>query len=97
MVKLYLVRHGESEFLWIVSKYEPDKFLIQYLVNTENRYWTITVKCKAIEEDKTSAEITYTYIGLNELGNIINEHSLSAMYKNDLKDWEEEINNYLNR
>ena len=87
--------HGESEFLWIVSKYEPEKFLIQYLVSTENRYWTITVTCKAIEADKTSAEITYAFIGLNEMGNKINEHFLALMYENDLKDWEEEINNYL--
>ncbi|MFC2136404.1 hypothetical protein ACFLTH_17455, partial [Bacteroidota bacterium] len=87
--------HGESEFIWRVSKYEPENFLIQYLVSTENRYWTITVECKSIEENKTSAEITYTYIGLNEKGNELNEHSLNSMYKNDLKDWEEEINNYL--
>jgi len=89
--------HGESEFIWRVSKYEPEKFLIQYLVTTENRYWTITVKCKTIEENKTSADITYSFIGLNEIGNKINEHSLSLIYKNDLKDWEEEINNYLKK
>ncbi|NNG26740.1 MAG: hypothetical protein HKM87_04395, partial [Ignavibacteriaceae bacterium] len=87
--------HNESEFIWRVSKYEPEKFFIQYLVSTENRYWTITVNCKTIEENKTSAEITYSFIGFNEIGNKINKHSLSLMYKNDLKDWEEEINNYL--
>jgi len=87
--------HGESEFIWRISKYEPEKYHIQYLVNTENRYWTITVKCDTMVKNKTSAEITYTFIGLNEKGNKINEHSLKSMYKNDLKDWEEEINNYL--
>ena len=87
--------NGESEFLWRVSKYEPENFLIQYLVSTENRYWTITVKCIMMEENKTAAEITYSYFGLNELGNKINEPALSKMFKNDLKDWEEEINNYL--
>ena len=66
-------------------------------VSTKNRYWTITVKCNTIEENKTSAEVTYTFIGLNELGNKINEHSLSTIYKDDLKHWEEEINNYLNQ
>ena len=86
---------GESEFLWRVSKYEPENFHIQYLVSTENRYWTITVMCKTINKIKTSADITYTFISLNELGNKINQHALSLMYKNDLKDWEEEINNYL--
>ena len=87
--------HGESEFIWRVSKFEADKFLIQYLVSTENRYWTITIKCNPLNENKTSAEITYTFIGLNEPGNKINEHSLKLMYAHDLKDWEEAINSYL--
>jgi hypothetical protein len=86
---------GESEYLRRVSKYEPGKFLIQYLVSTENRYWTITVKCNPANENKTLTKVTYTFIGLNETGNKINKHALHRMYKNNLKDWEEEINNYL--
>ncbi len=80
-----------------VSKYEPVKFLIQYLVSTENRYWTITVKCVPIKGSKTSAEVTYTFIGLNELGNELNENHLQRLYKHNLNDWEEEINNYLEK
>lgn len=90
--------HGEElEYLWRVSKYYPEQYLIQYLVSTENRYWTITVKCSPISADKTSAEITYTFIGLNEKGNKINKESLQRMYENKLIDWEQEINNYLEK
>ena len=89
--------HDELQFIWRVSKYAPDEFLIQYLVSTENRYWTITVQCEAIDNIKTSAEITYAFIGLNNKGNELNEHSLKRMYKNNLKDWEEEINSYLKK
>lgn len=87
----------ESEYIWRVSKYYPEEYLIQYLVSTENRYWTITVKCRIIQGNETSAEITYSFIGLNETGNQINEQSLQRMYKNNLADWEEEINNYLEK
>jgi hypothetical protein len=87
----------EPEYLWRVSKYYPEKYLIQYLVSTQNRYWTITVKCFLKNEILTEAEITYTFIGLNEIGNEINKKSLERMYKHNLKDWEEEINNYLNK
>lgn len=87
--------HDEKEFLWRVSKYEADKFTIQYLVSSANRYWTITVKCSRLPASKTIAAITYTYIGLNELGNHLNEQAIGVMYKNNLKDWEEEINYYL--
>lgn len=85
----------EPEYIWIVSKYEPDNFLIQYLVFTNNRHWTITVECSSIDENKTEAEITYTFTGLNEKGNEINELALQKMYMHNLKDWEEEINSYL--
>jgi hypothetical protein len=87
--------HDEKEFIWRVSKYEADKFMIQYLVSSENRYWTITVKCDRLNTNHTSAKVTYTFIGLNELGNNINEHSIQVMYKYNLKDWEEAINYYL--
>ncbi len=85
----------ESEFLWRVSKYEPTHCLVQYLVSTENRYWTITVKCDKSGDDTTVADITYTYIGLNDLGNRINLQSLEKMYVQNLKDWEQAINYYL--
>ncbi len=87
----------EPEYLWRVSKFYPEKYLIQYLVSTANRYWTITVKCSSIEENKTMAQITYTFIGLNELGNGINKEALERMFLNNLKDWEEEINGYLEK
>jgi len=85
----------ESEYLWRVSKFEPQKHLIQYLVSTENRYWTITVTCSVSGDRQTCAEITYCYIGLNPLGNELNRQSLDAMYRDDLRDWQEEINQYL--
>ena len=87
--------HDENEFLWRVSKYKADSFLIQYLVSSENRYWTITVKCAPMAPGQTSATITYSFIGLNELGNKLNKHAIENMYKHNLTDWQEEINTYL--
>jgi hypothetical protein len=43
----------------------------------------------------THAEITYTFAGLTERGNAINEKALQVMYAHDLKDWEKAINHYL--
>ena len=93
-------KHGgsdEKEFLWHVIKYEPSQYLIQYLVSTPNRFWTVTVKCEAVSEKQTKLTVTYTYTGLNEKGNKINEQALSQMFKNNLKDWEEGINYYLEK
>lgn len=85
---------GEAEYLWRVSKYDPTQYLIQYLVSTPDRYWTITVQCSP-KGSQTMAEVTYCYIGLNSQGNELNRQSLDRMYKNDLKDWEKAINYFL--
>lgn len=87
---------GEAEFIWRINKYEPKDNLIQYLVTTSNRHWTITVKCRELSLNKTQAVITYTFTGLNETGNHLDRHSLDKMYEHHLKDWEEAINTFLN-
>lgn len=87
--------HGEDKFTWIVNRYDPGQFLIQYLVCTDNRHWTITISCTPLPNSRTIAKITYTFTGHNELGNTINRHLLDKMYSQDLKDWETVINDYL--
>ena len=88
--------HGETDYTWIVTKYMPEQSLIEYTVFTMERFWFITIKCSKNNDNlKTDAEITYTYTGLTEKGNAINEKALQHMYSRDLKDWEEAINYYL--
>jgi hypothetical protein len=86
---------GETENTWIVSRYQPANFFIQYLVLATHRYLTISVSCIKTESNATSAEITYTSTGLDNLGNEIGEHLINKMYARSLKDWEEAINYYL--
>jgi hypothetical protein len=89
--------HGhEPDSTWTVSKYCPDQALVEYTVFTPDRLWWILIQCReSIAGETTEAEITYTYTGLTEKGNAINERALEAMYRHDLKDWEEAINHYL--
>ena len=87
--------HDEKEFVWRVTRYEKEEGLIQYLVSSENRYWTITIKCRPTMDNKTKAEIGYTFIGLNELGNELDHHFLQRLYRDSLRDWEDAINYYL--
>ncbi len=88
--------HGEPDYTWTVSKYLPDQALIEYTVFAPERLWWITIQCREdIVGETTKAEIAYTYTGLTEKGNAINERALEAMYRRDLKDWEEAINHYL--
>lgn len=85
----------EPPYTWILSKYAPEQAFVEYTVFTPERLWTIAVRCEAAAPHTTHAEITYTFTGLSEHGNTLNEKALAAMYANDLKDWEEAINHYL--
>jgi hypothetical protein len=87
--------HGEGEFIWRVSRFDKINHSIQYLVSSENRWWTITIQCNSSTDQKTQAEITYTFIGLNELGNEINRHFIDAIYRDNLENWQVAINEYL--
>lgn len=86
---------GESEFIWRVLVFEAEIHLIQYLVYTVNRQWTITINCTPLSKNKTEAKVTYTFTGLNEKGNEHNKQMLEIMFQHNLKDWEREINTYL--
>jgi hypothetical protein len=86
----------EDHYTWIVSQYEPLNHFFEYTVFTSERVWFITIKCVAGEiHRRTYADITYTYIGLSELGVSLNEQSLSHIFSHELKDWEKAINHYL--
>jgi len=86
----------EPDFTWIISKYSPDQSFIEYTVFTHERLWWISIQCReGITGGTTDAEITYIYTGLTEKGNVINASALEMMYHQDLKDWEESINHYL--
>lgn len=86
---------SEKEFIWHVINYQPDRHLIEYLVSTSNRIWNVEVFCVPVSNQQTNIIVTYTYIGLNELGNELNKKAIEDMFKNNLKDWEEGINHYL--
>jgi len=88
--------HDEPDYIWTVSKYMLAQALIEYMVYTPERVWWITIQCRAdIPDQTTRAEITYTFTGLTDKGNAINEKALQSMYAQDLKDWEEAINYHI--
>ena len=91
--------HFEDEgdhYTWTVSKYNPDQGQIEYTVFTDSRLWWITIDCRPEPGGEScKATITYTYVGLNDLGNRLNAHALESMFKHNLKDWELAINHYL--
>lgn len=84
----------EGKYIWVITQYQPEKYLIEYTVSTHERIWFIRVRC---EEKKETTEVTvsYTYTGLTAEGNRKNDQALKRMYSQNLQDWGEAINHYL--
>ena len=88
-------RHAnEGEYLWVITQFKQKDFFMEYTVSTAQRIWFISVKCRP-HGNSTNVTVTYSFTGLTEEGNHMNELALSNMYANNLKDWEEDINYYL--
>lgn len=88
------VASDEKYYTWVVTQFDMKKHLVEYTVSTKNRIWFIRVQCQPLAET-TEATVSYTYTGLNSLGNELNRNALAKMYASDLKDWQEAINYYL--
>ena len=81
---------------WIVSKYDPDQWFIEYTVFTQGRLWWISIQCRKAESpERTLATIRYTYLGLTEEASRLNDSASERMFRHDLSDWERAINHYL--
>jgi hypothetical protein len=87
--------HDETTYAWIVAKYNPEMYLIEYIVSTHNRCWVITIQCTALPGNRTQTTVRYTFTGLTALGNELNRRAIQKIYTRNLKDWEEAINYYL--
>jgi hypothetical protein len=84
----------EPDYTWIISKYHPEQFLIEYTVISSDRIWFITVACKAVGTI-TEATITYSYNGFTATAIARNRESAEKMFAHSLKDWETAINYFL--
>lgn len=88
--------HGdEADLVWRINEYDPAAYHIQYLVYGTDRYWTITIDCREVDDGRTSARVTYDFLPLEEAGVAVSGASLNAMFAHDLKNWEDAINSHL--
>ena len=93
---VFVTDGADEKFTWVVTRYEPARFFIAYTVFASHRVWTITVACVS-SHDVTLATVTYCYTDIDEEGERRNRAAIDAMFFRDLRDWEDALNNYLNR
>lgn len=89
--------HGTDEqYTWVIINYEPEEFMIEYLVSASERFWVITVECRSVDM-RTSATVTYSYTGFNPDAHEKNMKAIGSIFSCDLKDWEDAVNDYINK
>jgi hypothetical protein len=89
--------HIQDEGLttWVISKLDTVHHVIEYMLFTSLRTGVIHIECQQISPKQTNATITYSFTGLTDQGNELCRHLVNKIYQRNLKDWEEDINNYL--
>ncbi len=87
--------HHDEEFIWTITQFRPQDYLIEYTVSAAERIWFIRVQCQPTETHTTKVTVSYTYTGLSLPGNIKNKEALDKMFAHNLIDWEQSINYYL--
>ena len=87
--------HASTDAIWLVKKYEPETFLVQfYKVEPENKVGIITVRCNKITKCVTQVEVSYEYISLSKAGDEFIESFTSTEYKTFISEWKNLLENY---
>jgi len=88
--------HAASEAIWIVKKYEPQAYWVQYYkIEPGEKVGTIEVKCAQSGPRSSKVRVTYKYVALSETGNRFVERFTKTDYKAFIEGWKRLIESYL--
>jgi hypothetical protein len=90
--------HAANEAIWIVKKYDPKAYRVQYYkIEPKEKVGIVTVKCNRIDPLSTKVEITYKYIGLSDNGNLFIEHFTKKDYEDFIEEWKNLLETYFQK
>jgi hypothetical protein len=87
--------HGTTGAIWIVKKYDPQAYFVQYYkIEPEDKVGIVTVSCNESGVERTKVQVTYKYIALSAVG----EKFISEFRKDDyeafITEWQILLHNY---
>ncbi|MCP5100644.1 MAG: hypothetical protein GY943_34275 [Chloroflexi bacterium] len=85
------------ETVWVTINYDTETHSVTYVNITPNKQVSrIDIQCDALDESKTSAQITYTITALGEKGTDYIKQLTQAHYDHWMQhSWKKAINHYL--
>jgi hypothetical protein len=95
---LFLTRshdHAAREAIWIVKKYDPGTYRVQYYkIEPGEKAGIIEVDCDPSAPGATKVQVAYRYIGLSETGNRFVEGFTRKDYEAFIGEWKRLIDSY---
>ena len=86
----------DTEAVWVVAEFDQRAHRVVYYRTEPGRLVArVEVSCQEVDQQRTRAMVTYSYVGLSDAGNAhIDEWSESA-YASKMAHWQEAINGSL--
>ncbi len=93
---VFLIRRGGAEEVWVVTIWDAPAGRAGYVHVTSGRDVTeIRIRVSGPEHGPSHVEVTYTWTGLSEAGNVFVEEQTAEAFHRSMNEWEEEMAHYL--
>lgn len=87
--------HAASDAVWLVKRYDPEKYLVQfYKVEPDEKIGIIEVQCSELKKSLTKVQVTYEYIGLSTAGNEFIDGFSIVEYEAFIGEWKALLDSY---
>ena len=95
---VFRTRSGGREDVWVIAELDRSGYRVVYYRTEPNLLVArVEVACRALDDERTEATITYSYVGLSNAGNEHIAEWTGAAYRSKMERWEKTINDYLRR
>lgn len=89
---VFTTDHGAEHTIWMMIRHEPAQGVVEYVRATPgSRIGTVSVRCRAIEAERTAVHVTYALTALSEDGNAALRKLDEATFRGFIDSWREAI------
>ena len=90
-------REGEPDTVWVVTKHDPDKHVVEFTRFThQSRTCILKIRVLPQNVESSHVDISYTYTGISSSGNGFIDGLTEEAFRKDMKFWEDAVNHFIN-
>jgi hypothetical protein len=93
---IFRTREERGDAIWVVTALDRDRHEVEYYRVEAGRYVArVNVRCSATADGRTDVRVTYTFVGLSEVGNQDIAAMSEAAYDDKMRRWQGWITTHL--